>query len=109
MKRIILLTAFMLAGIVTGTLFSQTPPTADKPKDDPKPTISAEIRAKFYKAQVELLNAQRAVDQKTQAMQQVVGEINAVCGEKFIPNLDQAGDLQCVPRPTPPKVEEPKK
>lgn len=87
----------LAAGLLAGAASAQTP----KPPD-----IPATLSAKFFKAhsestdaQLQVINAQRQVDAKVQAERQVIAELQAACGEKFQPNMNQQGDVVCVAKP----------
>ena len=106
MKRIVLLTAFMM--IVSAALAQQPP------------KITQEQAAKFFKAQAQSQTAQSALQQtpqfkaaqeKQQAFQDEINSLVKFCGEKYSLQLikdgkpDNDGDPTCVVKPEPPKVE----
>lgn len=111
MKRIVLLTAFMM--IVSAALAQQPP------------KITQEQAAKFFRAMAQSQTAQSALQQtpqfkvaqdKQQAFQDAINELVKQCGEKFSLQLikdgkpDNDGDPTCVVKPEPPKpAETPKK
>lgn len=74
------------------------------------PTISDAIKLKFFKASAESQTASaqanaaaQVAQQKQVAFQAVVKELRAACGDKFVPEIDKAGDPVCVAKPEAPK------
>lgn len=105
MKSLIRITALTTL-MVGAALFAQT-----APKPAPKlPTISPDLKAQFFKAQAQLLQAQaeseraaKAVKDKTDAFQATIAELAKTCGDSFQPNLDPQGDPVCALKPVMPK------
>jgi hypothetical protein len=66
------------------------------------PTISVEMREKYFKTQAEFQVAETALKEATQAaqiknsaLQEQVAKIRAVCGDAFSPNMDKDGEVIC--------------
>lgn len=73
-----------------------TPKAAPPPAKPAVPVISDALKAKFFKAQLEMQAAQKAVKVKAASLQSTVGEITAACGGEFVPQMDANGDPVCV-------------
>lgn len=101
MKRILGIASIVLCSM---TVFSQEP----KPKSPP--TISVDLREKFFKAQSEARLAEGTLQQatvvaqtKNAALQEQVNKLNTACGTEHTPNLDKDGELVCVDKPKTPE------
>lgn len=99
MKRIAIASIVLCSMAV----FSQEP----KPK---APTISVDLREKFFKAQSEARLAEGTLQQatvvaqtKNAALQEQVNKLNTACGTEYTPNLDKDGELVCVDKPKTPE------
>lgn len=101
-------------------LFLAAPLMAQKDAEKPKtpPAIPLELRAKYFKAQTQAQAAQTEVENtpqykflqaKRQSAIDVSNEIQTLCGENFVAQLDKDGDPACVAKPEPPKAVEPVK
>lgn len=105
----------LLVGLCVGAMLAQQPKTlkpAETPAAAPAPQIPDGLAKRFFKAHAEssdanlaVINAQKVVEQKVQAERQVIAELQAACGEKFQPNMNQAGDVVCQAKPEVPKPE----
>jgi len=114
--RLIALTALCLAAYAAT---AQQPPTSPPAKAPEAPTISLELKAKYFKvddlnrqAQAEFQAAQKKLQDTSVALQGVIQELVKACGENLIPQLDGSGDPACVAKPLQPSVtskEEPAK
>jgi hypothetical protein len=106
---------------------------APKPADPPKaaaaapPSIPLELRAKFFKAQSENLQASQAMEKaaealpqyaiskaKSDALQGVINLLVKACGNDFQPSLssdeknpETAGDPICIAKPSAPAPQKP--
>lgn len=69
-----------------------------KPAAKP-PAISDALKAQFFKAQSQMIQAEAQVDQKRAAFQQVVQSLNQACGTEFHPQMNPQGDPVCVANP----------
>lgn len=80
-------------------LFATMATAQDKPVQQPKPTplISAELKARFWKAQTEAYAAQLRLQQAQAKAQAMMEQLTLVCGGQ--PTMDQDGDPVC---PVPP-------
>jgi len=117
MKRFIKIVGLSLViGLCVGAMLAaQTPkPPAAYSKDGgplQPPTIPPPLVTKVFKAQAQLAQAElqqaaadNAVQQRAQVVQELFKELQAACGDKHQPQLDQAGDPVCVVKPaSPPK------
>lgn len=109
MKRIssivgIILVAVMFCGVAA---HSQKPVNQTK-----APSVSDSLKAKFFKAQSQLLQAQNElhsvqnqVQERYDAFQKTVNELLQACGTGSTASLDKDGDLVCVAKPEAPKAE----
>ncbi|MGA3264912.1 MAG: hypothetical protein ABSC47_12820 [Terracidiphilus sp.] len=111
--RIVALTMLFVGAYAASTQQLPTPPT---PKAPDAPVISDAMKAKFFKAQAQSIQAkanfdqaQKALQDSTTAFQGVISELTKVCGDSFTPQLDQSGDPVCTAKPEPPKQEPAKK
>ncbi len=84
--------------------------SAQAPKPKTPPTISVEVREKFFKAQSEYQNAAETLREattlaqtKNTTLQEQVKNIQVVCGTEFQPNIDKDGELVCVDKPKTPE------
>jgi len=93
--------AFIVLASVS--LVSQTP----APKSS-VPTISDAHRATYFKAQLQMNQAQQQIQTAQAAMQAAVADLSKDCGEEFIPQMGPQGDPVCVPKPEPTKPAEKK-
>lgn len=76
-----------------------------KPAPLPPPPIPDADRADFFQRQVELLQAQQALNSAQSAYEAAIAKLTADCGEKYIPQLTQDKKLVCATKaaaPTPP-------
>ena len=80
-----------------------------------KPEIPKDTAIEYFKASAEQLQAQVALDQaqklldsRTQILQQIIAKITQACGDKFQPNKDQQGNLECVAKVVPVSAPAPK-
>lgn len=86
---------------------------SQKPVNQTKaPAVSDSLKAKFFKAQSQLLQAQnelqsvqKQVQERTDAFQKTVNELLQACGPSSTASLDKDGDLVCVAKPEAPKAE----
>lgn len=67
------------------------------------PVISDALKAKFFKAQLALQNAQSAFQKAQQDSITAAQEITKACGDGFQPQMDAQGDPACVAKPKPAK------
>ena len=81
---------------------------AEEKKPEPVPAITDAHRAQFFKAQLQVNQAQAAMTAAQQTMQAAVTDLPKDCGEKFQPQMDPAGDPVCVAKPEPAKPAEKK-
>jgi hypothetical protein len=99
MKRIARIALMGALGLALGWIMA-----AQAPKP---PVIPPDMKAKFWKAQAELLVAEQAAQQAAQAAQQkqvaaqtIQLEIqDKVCGKKFDLKPDANNDVSCVEKP----------
>lgn len=98
MKRIIALTALGL-GIAA---IAQTAPKPAAP-----PTITDAHKAAYFKAQLQLTQAQSALGTAQAKMQAAVGEMVTDCGNGFLAQLDPNGDPVCAAKPASPAAPKP--
>jgi hypothetical protein len=87
------------------------PPEPAKPAEKKVPVLSDKVQKDFFKAKSDLQaagdearQAQQNIQQKQQAFQAVVGEVNKACGDAFTAQIEaRSGDLQCVAKPPEPE------
>ena len=98
MKRIAQLVTLMLLGFCVGTLLAQQP--------KPRPTVSAELQARFWKARrrcrLATTSFQQAQQKTTKAQgefQAVIKELDDLCGKDYEPQMNAKGDPACVVKP----------
>ena len=77
-------------------------------KPEAPPAITDAHRAQFFKAQLEVNQAQAAMTAAQQTMQAAVADLSKDCGEKFTPQMGPQGDPVCVAKPEPAKPAEKK-
>ncbi len=66
------------------------------PKESPKPpSIAAEIRARFWRAQAEAMAAAARAKQTQEAVKAAQDEMQKACGDQFVLALDAAGEPSC--------------
>lgn len=80
---------------------------ADSPKAEPTkpPVISAELRAKLWRAVAENASAQATAEKAKQRLDATLAEVKNACGE-FSLISDKDGEPICGPKPEPKKPEE---
>lgn len=93
-KRLIRIATFFLIGLCAGAALPQAPAPAP-------PAISDALKAQFFKAQAQKIQADIAAQQKQQVFAQAVADLNKACGDGFEPQLNPAGDPACVAKPAP--------
>lgn len=93
-------------------VLGQQKPAESKPG---APALPEALKAKYFKASAQSLQAQTQMEQVRQLVTQrntefqaVVSEIQKACGEKFQPQIDKEGDPACVVKPEPAKAPEKK-
>jgi hypothetical protein len=94
-SRIAQIATLLLIGLCVGAMLAQ------KPTPQP-PTIPDAVQAKFWKAQVQVKNAQAALQAAEQQVQEAVVEIQKACGADFQPQMNHVGDPVCAAKPKPP-------
>lgn len=72
-------------------------------KPEAPPAITDAHRAQFFKAQLQINQAQAAMTAAQQTMQAAVTDLSKDCGEKFTPSMGPAGDPVCTAKPEPAK------
>jgi septal ring-binding cell division protein DamX len=65
------------------------------------PVISDALRAQFFKAQSQMIQANAQAQQRQSEFQSSVAELQKTCGDKYTLQLNGNGDPECVARPTP--------
>jgi hypothetical protein len=111
MLRIAILTLLFVAA---WSSFGQKPPETMKKMVDTAepPKISLELQKEAFKAQSAYLQAESALEQtaefkqmtaKREAFVTASQKLSAICGDKFMLQLDKTGDPVCVVKPEPPK------
>lgn len=74
----------------------------DKPKAPaPVPAVSDALRAKFFKAQSQMIQANEQAKQQQKQYQAVTAEIQKACGDAYFVQLDETGDPVCIAKPEP--------
>jgi hypothetical protein len=77
---------------------------ADAPKP---PTLPDSIKAQFFKAQTQLIQANAAVQEKQQAFTHIIDVLRKQCGDGFTLGMSKDGDPECqageVKTPSPAK------
>lgn len=68
-----------------------------------KPQITSEQRARFWRANAEVLAAQTELQQAQAKMQAATEEMRKVCGEQQLTS-DPYGEPTCKPKSQPPKA-----
>ncbi len=63
-------------------------------------------RARFWRAQAELVAAQRQLERATAALQQVNTELRQACGDQQLTLNHDSGEPDCQPKPQPLKAPE---
>lgn len=92
-KRILVIATLGLLGLCVGAALPQTA------KQATPPVIPDALKAQFFKAQSQMLQAEEQANQKRQAFQQVVSSLTAACGTTFQPTMDPQGDPVCAAKP----------
>lgn len=85
-----------------------TPPTTVA-KPVPPPVISDRLRADFFKAQSQMIQANAQAQQRQTEFQNAVAEMQKTCGDAYTLQLNPNGDPECVAKPAPAKTPEPAK
>lgn len=113
LTAILILAASLSAVAQTPALTPKAPAKAEVPKP---PTISDGQKAKFFKTQAEMIQAQvqlqhynEIAQQKVTAFQGMVKEIQDACGKDANLQMDQNGDPACVATPKSTPAAAPKK
>jgi hypothetical protein len=89
MKKILIALTFI------GSMFA-----ADVPKGPPATKlVSAEIKAKFWKANAIYISQSTKLQQAEAEVKQAQAEAQSFCGDKYNLDLDSQGDLTCVEKP----------
>ena len=91
----------------TSTLPPTPPSAAAKPV--PPPVISDRLRADFFKAQSQMIQANAQAQLRQTEFQSAIAEMQKTCGDTATLNLNQSGDPECVAKPAPAKTPEPTK
>ena len=90
------------------TTLPPTPPTAAA-KPVPPPVISDRLRADFFKAQSQMIQANAQAQQKQTEFQSAIAEMQKTCGDTATLQSNPNGDPECVAKPAPAKTPEPTK
>jgi hypothetical protein len=98
-KRILTIATLAVLGLIVGAATAQVPTPATPP------AISDAVKAQFFKAQSQMIQAKAQAQQAEQAFQQVVTTLNGACGESFAPQMNPQGDPVCAPKPAAAKTE----
>ena len=69
------------------------------PKPEAPPAITDAHRAQFFKAQLQVNQAQAAMTAAQQTFQAAVADLSKDCGEKFAPSMGPQGDPVCIAKP----------
>ena len=70
------------------------------PKPEPAPAITDAHRAQFFKAQLQINQAQAAMTAAQQTMQAAVTDLSKDCGEKFTPQMGPQATQCASPSPS---------
>ena len=105
MKRTIALLALLLAIPAfaqqkPASTIPPTPPSAAAKPATP-PVIPDALRAQFFKAQSQMIQANAQAQQRQTEFQAAIAELQKTCGDKHTLQLNANGDPECVARPTP--------
>ena len=77
-----------------------TPPTAAVKHATP-PVIPDALRAQFFKAQSQMIQANAQAQQRQGEFQSAVATLQAACGDAYTLQLNTNGDPECVARLAP--------
>ena len=77
-----------------------TPPTAAVKHATP-PVIPDALRAQFFKAQSQMIQANAQAQQRQGEFQSAVATLHAACGDAYTLQLNTNGDPECVARLAP--------
>ena len=106
-QRIFRVAAMTLCFVAAYAANAQQPP---KPAQKAVPTIPAELKAKFFKAQSWMQSAQIALDRaqqdlkaKQDAFTATIEEVKKACEPDFTAGLNSDGDPICQPKASAPK------
>ena len=85
-----------------------TPPTAAVKHATP-PVIPDALRAQFFKAQSQMIQANAQAQQRQTEFQAAIAEMQKTCGDTATLQSNPNGDPECVAKPAPAKTTEPTK